>query len=701
MQNYYQNRFLELSKTFDNSQTLEEIVKVLLFQNNKPKLLECSNKFAEFWNADFIKTITKSNVNSENYQIALSQYIRYGIDNPDLCKYLMQLDIDVFIIAIRFSGIVIEKEHISWNFIRELIKQTNSPKFNDFLSVIDKLQLEYQNLLDEHKKLKQELKIGQITAMIFSSLYAFEYLIPLQDKYGLLPYQKDINLRYTSQDLWNVFDQIIKKSKRNTKKLTIDSLGLALKNKLSPFLFSDGINDKLIMQYEGFKNLVAYSLEINSYQEDVFHSYSYSLETKYYLLDGELKLEVKDTKKDLWYEKFGVINNYWFWRGGQELMDSEYQLRIGQGKNVNGNTVAFVKTLGIIQQLRETLGIENARFNDIEYDLFELIITMALSQEFYKQDFIQEFELLSHRLPSFQALAMLMMNGLLDGMQNRMPFVFTTQKEKARSMSCWIHSEESNNKKTKTMSEIIDFWSLDLYKDNVATYSEKLFYKIDDFIFQMPWRIAFQSLNTSVINYFRKLYKNRDGLKSETDSMEESVANLFKQVGFDVYPQYIPEDIRVGEIDLIAIKDNIVIVLELKSSYIRNNKKEIFEYKNFVLKKAAYQLDKKTKFVREVFLNNVNSKIYSWIVDTSLEFDHEYIDGYLKLSVDELVILLKGHDNFMNGFFMMVEGKMDEEISSNQTICDVNDFVLKIENNRFWSSVLNQSSNLKNLYSRN
>lgn len=108
---------------------------------------------------------------------------------------------------------------------------------------------------------------------------------------------------------------------------------------------------------------------------------------------------------------------------------------------------------------------------------------------------------------------------------------------------------------------------------------------------------------------------------------------------------------RAGEIDLVCGLDNTVFVIEVKSTFYRSSRKEIISYLDQTLMKAGIQTRRKTEIIeREIrenpgFLStlNLNSpkpNIVGLIVDTSLEFDHEYFAGFLKVSVEEILIAL-------------------------------------------------------------
>jgi hypothetical protein len=163
----------------------------LLYKSSQPKINDFKNKFDMFWQSKFINLITTYEFNQENYILALSQYIRYAITNEEVCIKFLHLDIESFILAIRASGIILDPQHISWNILKAINYKHKS--LSEFLELVDRLQLEFQLRVEEYKKLKGEMNIGQVTAIIFGSLYAYENLIPHQDYIDKLPYQYDLH----------------------------------------------------------------------------------------------------------------------------------------------------------------------------------------------------------------------------------------------------------------------------------------------------------------------------------------------------------------------------------------------------------------------------------------------------------------------------------------------------------------------------
>ena len=687
---YFNSQFEPFTIEDSKDEALSKTLEVLLFKSStSAKFSSVSDKLDDFWLSDFIAKLKMEQMKNENFILALSQYIRSKSIDEDILIKLLKISQDSVIKAVRQSGIIARSDHHSWTVLKKIAIQINLSKFDEFLRIAEYIQLQYQERLNIYKELKNQLQLDQITAMVFSSFYNYEHLMNDTD-YLKIPYQLDTNDEVSIQDIWFVFHEVITSSNIEKNKLTEKKLGQTLKAKMTPFIFGENLNHSLMKQYDDFKRLVAHKIEVNLYEDQVISAYCYKLSTNYYLKNGHLILESRSRDLDCFQEKFGILSTYWQWRGVNTLTDNPYFQRLDTGENIESNALALAITQGVILQLYEVYGIEKAVFEQ-DYDLYALIFTMLLSQEHYVHDFLKAFKKLrdSNNQDVFSTLSKLMIEGALIG-QNRMPITFATQKEKAIKMSDWI-VEGGTNKRVREMSRILDFWSRDLRDGSDAFYIEKSFYRIDDYLFALPWMSAQKNFSTATINTFRKMYKNRADLKSETELMEQNLAKLLAKYKGEVYSQHEPLEPGVGEIDAIVVSDDKVLIIELKSTYIKSNVKEIHEYKSFVLKKAAYQLARKTNYVRDVFLpslglDSAKFSIHSWIVDTTLEFDHEYIDGFLKVSFEELVIILNGHRTYLSNM-------LDDNYKTNKkplcsSIDSLDALIKSVEDNAFWTANL-------------
>jgi hypothetical protein len=120
------------------------------------------------------------------------------------------------------------------------------------------------------------------------------------------------------------------------------------------------------------------------------------------------------------------------------------------------------------------------------------------------------------------------------------------------------------------------------------------------------------------------------------------------------------EEPRSEEIDLICARDGRLLVLELKSTYLRRTVKDAWIHRTSTLRKAGLQLHRKVEAVcraledselmRQVlkFEKGYVPEITGWIVDTSIECDHQCFHGFLKVSLDEIQIALRDDRHWLN-----------------------------------------------------
>tara|TARA_R110002126_G_scaffold215489_1_gene361613 strand:- start:16 stop:1890 length:1875 start_codon:yes stop_codon:yes gene_type:complete len=602
--------------------------------------------------------------------------------------------------AIRQSGIIANADHCSWVVLSEINNQTDLLEFKEFLLTVEYIQLQYQERCNAYKELKNQTQFDQVTAMIFSSLYACEYLIlspkSIDNFYTKIPYQYGVEEYIPVENVWKAFNHIITSANIQKKEFTEKTLALIFKGTMMPFVLGQNLNDKLITIYDSFKRMVACQIEINLYRDQVIDSYCFDLETNYHLENNQLKLKSSSKEPDLFSDKLTILSIYWLYRGFNSLEKSPYLIQLDKGVNFKANLEALAKTQGIILQLEEVYGIKKADFGEV-YDLSTLIFTMLMIQAHFEYNFVQPFKDMARNaeMHPFIALERLAIKGFSEG-KDRMPLNHAKMKDKAISMSDWI-LEGSGNSKKREMSRILDFWSQDLREGESSSYGEKSFYKLDGYMFSLPWVTFQKNFNTATINTFRKLYKNRASLKSETDLMEQNLAGLLAKCKGRVYSQYEPSESGVGEIDAIVVSEDKILVIELKSTYVKSSVKEIYEYRNFVLKKAAYQLSRKSEYVRDVFLPSLGLdssqfSIHSWIVDTTLEFDHEYIDGFLKVSFEELVIILNGHKQYLSNM-------MDNDNTNKNPLSGYEEnleaLIESVEGNTFWTTNLSLISSIQ------
>jgi Holliday junction resolvase-like predicted endonuclease len=262
---------------------------------------------------------------------------------------------------------------------------------------------------------------------------------------------------------------------------------------------------------------------------------------------------------------------------------------------------------------------------------------------------------------------MLAFNGLRDGNQNRFPLTWSGRDEKIAKMVGWTVTAEHPKGNPRHAAAIVDFWTSDLSKlatqlrDGAAGLKPDLFVrpilKMGQTLVQLPWVVGLQNNSTAAINNLRRLGVRRNEARAETQCIEARLGAMLEGRGFKVVLNWNPpigSDGNAGEVDVICARDGAVLVMEVKSSYLRRSQKDAWLHETTALRKAGQQLHRKvaavklalateTELVRQLGLDAdvPVTPISAWIVDTSIECDHQRFGGFLKISVEELLIALR------------------------------------------------------------
>ena len=144
----------------------------------------------------------------------------------------------------------------------------------------------------------------------------------------------------------------------------------------------------------------------------------------------------------------------------------------------------------------------------------------------------------------------------------------------------------------------------------------------------------------------------------------EQLGKRFEEKGFQVQLNYQPErtgDDDPGEVDLICVRDGLVLVMEIKSIFLRRLQKDDWLHSVTTLRKSGLQPRRKVQAVQNALTTNSDLAsmlcietevmplhILGWIVDTSIEHDHERFNGFLKVSLEELLIALRDDRHLLN-----------------------------------------------------
>ena len=148
----------------------------------------------------------------------------------------------------------------------------------------------------------------------------------------------------------------------------------------------------------------------------------------------------------------------------------------------------------------------------------------------------------------------------------------------------------------------------------------------------------------------------------------------------------------------------------MKSTFVRQSVRDAWLHSTSTLRKAGLQLRRKLAVILtaletdaelrqslDLFTAPPSERIHSWIVDTSIECDHERFDGFLKVSLEEVLLALRDDRHLLNDPSRILEraklgGSLEvTQAASRATLYpggfDASVFVEVIENGRVWEDV--------------
>lgn len=309
---------------------------------------------------------------------------------------------------------------------------------------------------------------------------------------------------------------------------------------------------------------------------------------------------------------------------------------------------------------------------------------------FYASEFLTKYQAELQETGHWaSALGRLALSGMAQG-QNQFPLTWSDRSIKVDRIMGWTVSSTMPNGSRRMAAAILDLWTNDLtqlatqVKRTQAGSPPELFekpvLKFGHCLVQLPWVVGMQNNSSAAINNLRRLGARRGEVRTETQRIETNLAGLLQDRGFRIALNWNPQHqyANAGEVDLVCVQDRHILVIEVKSTYLRRSQRDAWTHATSTLRKAGQQLERKVDAVRHAIstdsalaltlgIASAGSPfaIHGWIVDTSIECDHQRFSGFLKISLEELIVALRderhllhdaddtgttGHGLFPNGF---------------------------------------------------
>ena len=603
---------------------------------------------------------------SELASLALSRILHFdtAISVEQLLE-LASLAPDALRWAIRYSKLFERTASPLWLALRA---ELAGEEWQVFFGVCDRL-------LDQLKLFDELIASAEKQLKHLSLLEFFSYL-------SVLAYQaftEDAPDDRSGQR-WQVYDRIILRKLRACPeedfRLNETRLGQSLKSHLSPIIFpgsSAADAARCRENLDWLAVLIAATQERIDYEGSI-DWFCFNPECRYQLKPGESVIynqsEVGAVRWQRTGRKSDLLWHYWMNRAVQAFVDSGLAEQIiGLPENHELNQLAYIKARRSELQLQQIYGLGDwlSLGDGIQVQLHHVLLASELTSVFFQSQFIQPFQGYLHESGVLaHALGRLAMDGLLSG-ENRFPMTWSEEEEKIRRIKGWTVSEEHPKGSADSAKAILKFWTSDLKALSqqlkhppgmpAPRLYEQPFYKIGRYSFQFPSVGAQQNNLTAAINNLRRVNARRANVQAETQRVELALAESLRQRGFAVEVGYRPpvsEEDDAGEVDLICHLDGVVLLLEVKSGYIRSTTHEVWLHRTNTLRKAAWQLRRKQVAVLSALMadqelrarlgyhgQEPEADIRAWIVDTSIELDGQSVDGFRVVSREALEVILR------------------------------------------------------------
>ena len=393
---------------------------------------------------------------------------------------------------------------------------------------------------------------------------------------------------------------------------------------------------------------------------------------------------VRSTLRDI---DMGFSGRYWFYRALDEFVSTDMaEQQIGRPENHEANRLAYIRAMSTQLRLTEVYGVDETVNADsgARVNLFQALLSLELMSAFFQRDFLESFvQNLKESDHWVAALGQLALDGLMDGSQNRFPLTWSDREAKIANIVGWTVNADSPQGSPLVAAAILDFWTNDwvalserLRKGESGLHPELIerpILKLGQLLVQLPWLVGLQNNSTAAINNLRRLGARRGEADGETRRIEERLGRLFAAQGFRVAVNWNPPAEsypNAGEVDLICARDGIVLVMEVKSTFLRRSQRDAWLHAATTLRKAGQQVSRKVSAVRRALSEEVELAsslgiynlatpltMHGWIVDTSIEYDHQRFGGFLKVSLEEVLIALRDDRHLLNDPDGIISGR--------------------------------------------
>ena len=644
-----------------------------------------------FWSSAFIRVLPAQAWEQEPLRLVLARYMAQdAVAFPEVVVHLASHAPDALRWAARHSGLVQRQTSPRWRELEALAK-SHPHEFVEFVRIFQIFRQAREERVAEIECARSPLAgLTPLELLAYASLYAFEHIVPAQLAKPAADAEHGVLLPLR----WDAIDAVLawKLETCDACDFQLDDavIGRSLRAHLMPFLLPSRQGPPRNDLYAAFSALVDAQVELHEFDSRSADAFSFDDSIRFVLRGTVLEIEEIDPEAKLHWQRGEQmrlkLHGYWMYRGMNALVESPALLAQINPTNLDANLQAMAKAMAAWLCLQEVYGIE-ARVDaggGAQVDVFNALLSIELMTAFYIEAFMRPFhEALRQCGHPWQALGMLAISGFSEG-ENRLPLTWSGKNTKIARITPWTATRDRPQGHARAAEAILDFWTSDwgalAHKFRIGEtglrprLQELPILKLGRYLFQLPWMQAMQDNRVAVINNLRRIGARRAEARDETRRIEQRLGDLFASRGFRVLVGHVlPISLDAGaqaeEIDLLCARDGCLLVLEVKSTFMRSSMKDAWMHRTFTLRKAGMQLRRKVAVVRRRLASDaelvrtlgldaeVLPLLAAWIVDTSIECDRERFDGFLKVSLEEVLIALRDDRHLLLDLSALFQGE--------------------------------------------
>lgn len=643
----------------------------------------------------------------ELFAVAYQRYFRQeAVSNTTLLKRVASLAPEALMRAVRYAQLFLNLESPRWREVLEL-KPKGFGGLKDFIKVQEIINTEYRRLKAEVQRAERAFKdFTVLETLLYASLHGFQFLLPERVRIDRL--LRDIGDGSAAPP--GLLDQTLKASEEHNRQYTLatyamrrilawklrtrpegeleideETIARLVSKRLGPLLsLVPVITDQDAAPLQAMDRLIQAHIDLQDFMDRSADAYSFNPSFNLALSPCRRHTVIdpaapKTIAWDIDGEKLRHLETYWFARAVQEsvaigLADADDHADEDHERKVFALTKALQSRLYLaeVYGVPEEVVLESGTRVDIAQALRSGHLTAAFLQSAFVEPFGEYLVQTGHRRI---AMALLVIEGLKT-QQNRMPLTWSTRAQRAQALVSWTVSKHHPQGDLATSRAVLEFLTLDLKawaarlradsRADLPELYERPYLQFGDYLVQIPWLGAFRHTTNAAINQLRLTSTRRPGLRDETRTIEEQLGRLLHARGFRVVLNYHParrdDEEDAGEVDVICQRDGHLFVIEVKSTYVRKDFREAWQHKYQTLRRAGLQVARKCAAVCEALHDDPDLRhrlalrqqeseptLHGWIVDTCIEHDHETFSGYLKVSLEELLVMLRDERHLLLG----------------------------------------------------